>query len=205
MAWAVGRNLGLILGGLAIIAILAPTIVLAETSWRGRVIIVIGIGCGIAAIWLGCIFNDSITFWEWGRCVVVLIVFGFTVGGLAALLVRIRLSPPAAAAIVVVLALAWLSWPIWLAPAIRGAGEDTVGGLVAANPTFAIQGALFKSFPVPWVQHAIAYRLTNLGDDLPYLMPTSILRCVIAHALIALIAWSAAQWPARRVHQPAGQ
>src|SRR5687767_8109268 len=98
MAWAVGRNLGLMLGGLALVAILAPTIVLTQILWRARVLIVTGIGCGIAAIWLGCIFNDSITFWEWGQCVVVLIVFGFAVAGLAALLVRIRISPPAAAA-----------------------------------------------------------------------------------------------------------
>src|SRR5438876_1142672 len=78
---------------------------------------------------------------------------------LAAFLVRIRISP----AVVVILCLAWLSWPIWLAPALRGraSAERIVAVLVAANPIFAIQGALLRSFPVPWAQYRIAYRLTN--------------------------------------------
>jgi hypothetical protein len=204
IAWASGRNLGLFVGGLAVAALLAPVLSVSETSWRARAMILLGIIAGISIIWLGCIFNDSITWWEWCRCVIVLIVFAAAVAGIAALLVRIRVSLPAAAAIVAVMAIAWLSWPIWMAPWLTGEdAEKTAGWLVAANPAFAVQGALKHAFPVPWLQEAIAYSLTNLGDDIPYQMPTSILRCVIAHGMIAIIVWTAAHWPARPAHPPA--
>jgi hypothetical protein len=207
-ACVIGRNLGLFFAGLVLASILGPLLVVSEATLLGRVSLLIGIVAAIAIVWLSCIFNDVITLWEWSRATLVLLIYTFAIAGVAALLQRIRI-PPAA---VVILSLAWLSWPIWLAPALgrRESAERTVGVLVAANPTFAMQGALFQSFPVPWAQYRIAYQLTNIGDDIPYEMPASVFWCVLLHGSMALIAMLAAHWhwrasPARPEHPPADQ
>src|SRR5205814_3886332 len=113
----------------------------------------------------------------WSRATLVLLIYIFAIAGLAALLQRVRIPP----AVAVLLSIAWLSWPIWLASVLRGreSAERVVAVLVAANPTFAMQGSLFKSFPVPWAQYRIAYQLTNIGDDIAYQMPTSVFWCVL--------------------------
>ena len=212
LAWfalVIGRNLGLFFSGLVLASLLAPLLIVSQEALPRRLSIVGGIVIAIAIVWLDCVFNDTITLWEWSRAALVLLVFAFAIGAVAALLVRIRIPP----AVVVILALAWLSWPVWLAPALRGraSAERTVAMLVAANPTFAMQGALFKSFNVPWAQYRIAYRLTNIGDDIPYTMPTSIVRCVILHGVVAIIALLAAHWPRKAqsaappAHPPADQ
>ncbi|HEV8293501.1 MAG TPA: hypothetical protein VGP94_16310 [Tepidisphaeraceae bacterium] len=191
------------------VSILAPLLVIAELDFFRRFSIQCGIVGGVAIIWLNCVFNDTITPGEWLRVTLVLLIYTLAIAGLAAVVARIRIPP----AVIVILSLAWLSWPIWLAPALRGrqSSERTVAVLVAANPTFAIQGALSKSFNVPWAQYRIAYRLTNIGDDISYDMPRSILFCVMVHGIIAAIAMLAAHWPTREPspvppeHPPADQ
>jgi hypothetical protein len=208
-AFVIGRNVGLFFGGLILASVLAPLLVVAEQEISRRLSLVAGVVIAIAIVWLSCVLNDTISLWEWLRVTLVLLIYTFAIVALAGLLCRIRIPP----AVVVILSLAWLSWPIWLAPALRGreSSEHTVAMLVAANPTFAIQGALSKSFPVPWAQYRIAYRLTNIGDDIPYQMPTSIAGCLVFHGVIAAIAMLAAHWPrrARRAappeHPPADQ
>jgi hypothetical protein len=207
-AFLIGRNLGLFFGGLILASILAPLLVITEREILRHLTVVASVTAGIGVVWLSCVFNDSIRFGEWSAASLVLLIYTLAVAALAVLLNRIRIPP----AVVVVLALAWLCWPIWLAPILRGraASERVVEVLVSFNPAFAIQGALFRSFPVPWAQHAIAYRLTNIGDDIPYQMPTSILRFLIVHGIIAAIALFAARrkrelTPALQVHPPADQ
>jgi len=208
-AVVIGRNLGVFFGGLVLVCILAPLIVVAEQDLSRRISMAIGIVAAIAIVWLSCVFNDTITLWEWSRATLVLLIYTFAVAALAALLARIHI-PPAA---VVIVSLAWLSWPIWLAPALRGrdSSERIAACLVAANPIFALQGALSQSFNVPWAQYRIAYRLTNIGDDIPYQMPTSILLCVMIHGLIAASAMLGAHWrkratiPAAQERPPADQ
>jgi hypothetical protein len=208
-AFLIGRNLGLFFGGLVLAAILAPLLVVAERDLSRRLSIAGGIVAAIAIVWLGSVFNGTIGIGEWFSGTLVLLIFTLAITALAALLERIHIPP----AVVVILSLAWLSWPVWLAPSLRGreSSERTVAVLVAANPTFAIQGALSQSFPVPWAQHRIAYRLTNIGDDIPYQMPTSIVRCLIVHGVIAAIAMLGAHWPRRArlaappAHPPADQ
>ena len=197
----IGRNLGLFFGGLVLATALAPPLVVAEKRLPHQLSIVAGIVGAIGIVWLSCVFNDTISLWEWSRVTLVLLTYTLAISAIGLLISRVRIPP----AVVIVLSFAWLSWPIWLAPALRGreSSERVAAILIAANPTFAIQGALSNSFPVPWAQHRIAYRLTNIGDDIPYEMPTSILRCVIAHGIIAAIAMLAAHWPRRDRAQPA--
>ncbi len=200
-ALVIGRNLGLFFGGLILASVLAPLLVVADSDLTRRWSMVAGIVAAIALVWLSCVINDTITLWEWFRATLVLLIYTLAVAGPAGLLARIHIP----SAVVVIFSLAWLSWPIWLAPALRGraSAEKVVAGLVAVNPTFAIQGSLLQSFPVPWAQYRIAYRLTNIGDDIPYQMPTSVFSCVLLHGIIAIIAMLAAHWrPARTAARP---
>lgn len=198
LAFLIGRNLGLFFSGLVLASILAPLLIVAEESFSRRVSIAGGIAGGIAIVWLSCVFNDTIAFGEWIGATLVLLFLSLSIAAVAALLAKTRI-PPAA---VVVVSLAWLSWPVWLAPVLPGR-ESTVAVLVAANPTFAMQGALSQSFPVPWAQHRIAYRLTNIGDDISYQMPTSTVPCLIVHGVIATAAMFAAHWPRKGRDLPA--
>jgi hypothetical protein len=205
-ALAIGRNLGLFFGGLVLASILSPMLIVSEHGLPHRASLLAGIITPISLIWLSCTFNQTITLGEWSRATLVLLFYSLAIAALAALLAKVRIPP----AVVVILSLAWLSWPIWLAPALHGqSSAPTVAALVVGNPTFAIQGAMSQSFPVPWPQHRIAYRLTNIGDDIPYQMPTSILPAVLIHGLLAAIALLAAHPPARPravpAHPPADQ
>jgi hypothetical protein len=99
----------------------------------------------------------------------------------------LRLPAVVAAASTVVVGLGWLTWPVWMAPWLTGEGrEAVVAWLVWGHPVFALNGAMLEAFPVPWAQMPIAYRLTNIGDDIGYEMPQSVWACVIVHALIAV-------------------
>lgn len=204
----IGRNLGLFLGGLILASILAPLLIVAEEELYRRIAILIGTVAALAVGWLSAVFNDTIIFSEWLAASLVLLFFTFAIAALATVFSRIRIPP----AVVVVASIAWLSWPIWLAPALRGraSAERTVAVLITANPAFAMQGALSKTFNVPWAQYRIAYRLTNIGDDIPYQMPASIAPCLLLHGSIAVIAMLAAHWrreklPSSPDHPPADQ
>ena len=83
------------------------------------------------------------------------------------------------------LALAWLSWPVWLSPWIAGR-DRLVAWLVAAHPLFALDGALRHLGP-PWTEHHWMYtRLTVLNQDVFYSLPGGVGRAVVLCAGIAL-------------------
>jgi hypothetical protein len=84
------------------------------------------------------------------------------------LLMRWRVAPVLAAAIVTVGQLLWLAWPIWLSPSIAGARLDWS---VSLNPLLAMNGVL-KDLGI-WTEQPIAYNLTTLGQDVQYRLPNS--------------------------------
>jgi MFS family permease len=92
-----------------------------------------------------------------------------------------------AAAVTTVLFIAWFSWPVWLSPFVSGhSGALVVAWLAPAHPLLAINRVFIDSGL--WTQQPLMYPLTALGQDIPFSMPTSILACVLAHAIIALAA-----------------
>jgi hypothetical protein len=100
-------------------------------------------------------------------------------------------------ALVTVLALLWLTWPVWLSRALSGdLGETLVTWLVPAHPLFAINAVLsqFES----WDRHPLAYsRLTALNQDVFYRMPAGVLWTTVAHGVVAIVA-TALAWRAER-------
>src|SRR5688572_3724096 len=103
-------------------------------------------------------------------------------------------------ALVTVLALLWLTWPVWLSRALSSdLGETLVTWLVPAHPLFAINAVLsqFES----WDRHPLAYsRLTVLNQDVFYRMPAGVLWTTVAHGVVAITA-TALAWRAERNRQ----
>jgi hypothetical protein len=101
-----------------------------------------------------------------------------------------RIAPTFASAIATILALAWLTWPVWLSPRLTGpSAATTVKYLTWMHPLFAVNGVLTNLGA--WSHLPIAYRyLTTLGQDVPYALPTSIWPAALVHLVLGIaVAW----------------
>lgn len=183
---AAGVSLGLFLGGLLLAALITGPLVAAETTWHGRALAVAGIIHGIAGVWLYATIKADLDLGLWAASYLTLITLVFAIAGLTAFARRLGLGRIGAGAIVTLLAIAWLTWPIWLSPALHGRpGEKAVAWLVAAHPIFALNGVLRERFGY-WAEQGIAYNLTNLSDDIAYSVPDNVLKCVLLNVGIAI-------------------
>jgi hypothetical protein len=190
---AAGISLGLFFGGLGFATILVPPIVGGETRIARRVLACVAVTLGVAAAWLTAFFDSGassgdgggLTFMQWAACVVALLAFALALCGLCSFLIDWCFNPHLASAVVVLVALAWLTWPVWLAHALQSQHGDTiVAWLVPAHPLFAINGVL-PQFDA-WDRHPLAYtRLTVLNQDVFYSMPAGVLWTVVIHGAIA--------------------
>jgi hypothetical protein len=197
--WAAVPSLGLWLGGLVVVALLVPALTLAEEGWLDRIIAGGSVVDGVAVVWLVAVFTSETGFVDWLRCYVLLAAWAAAVWSIAILLERVRMGRVAAAAVTVVLALAWLTWPVWISPWLTGPrAAAVVDALVPVHPPMVINGAL-RHLGI-WTQHPVAYRLTSLGQDIAYALPLGIGRSALLHVLIA----GAAVAVARARPRPAG-
>ena len=170
---AAGATLNLPLGGVLFAAILAPT--LASDQTRLNLITSVAFTLGVAAAWLAL---------PSGWLGATLVLLSFTAAAVFATqsLIRLRIHSIAAAAIVVTIALAWLTWPVWASGFIAG---KTIGWPVALHPLFAINAAC-RDLGM-WTEQRVAYRLTNLGQDATYQLPTGALPCIAFQTALAVL------------------
>ena len=202
--WAAsGASLGLLFGGIVFAALLVPPLGLIEERMPGRLFIAAAVNDGIGLVWLIAWMAGSITFVQWMLCYVVLIAWCSALRGLTQLIGSVKVhhssfiihhSPRVpAAAIVVTLALLWITWPIWLSPHFSSLGRPTVGWLVSTHPLLAINGAV-PNLGI-WTERPIAYwHLTSLGQDIAYELPRSVLPCAILHLSIGVAALAGSRW-----------
>jgi hypothetical protein len=195
-AWSTGAGLALFFGAVLLSALYVPALTLAAQP-NNRWIPPLAAGIGIAACWAISLFVSDVSPGELLRCVAVCWAFLFAVAGTSSLLTRLRLPPPLAAGVALVIALLWLTWPIWLS---HGLNQSRVNALVIAHPLLAINGAL--QHLGAWDRAPLAYqRLTILNQDIPYHLPRSIIPAIVLHAALAAIdpALSARQRASRRI------
>jgi hypothetical protein len=179
--------LGLFLGGLGVVTLIGPALVLAEPTAARRGWAFAGMVIGVSAVWWWGGRRAEVTPAEWLACAAVACAYAAAIVGVGGALERLRMNAVLASAISVVLGCAWLTWPIWMAPWLSGGrGERIVAALVAPHPVFAINTALRRAMPTPWAQHRYAYQWTNIGDDIRYSMPASPWPCIGVHGAIAL-------------------
>ena len=183
---AAGATLGLFLGGIAVATVVTPGVVLAEENWFGRLVAWAGVVDALMIVWLAPLIGGVISIGDWGEAVCVGVAYAAALGAVALCLRGVRVPAVMAAGVTVVMGLAWLAWPVWMAPWLTGDNrEATVAWLVWGHPVFALNGAMLEAFGQPWAQMKVAYRLTNLGDDIAYEMPRGVWACVGVHGVIA--------------------
>ena len=190
--WAAGATCGLFFGGLAFSALLVPPLVSAEARWAQQISVALSTALGTSLAWLSAtVSSRDLTAAHWLRCTLLLACFAAALAGLTALLRRAHLNPTAAAAIVVLLALLWLTWPIWLSPALAGR-EELVGWLTPAHPILAADSALTGLGPA-WTERRLMYtKLSILNQDVAYGLPETIAWSVLLHTLTGATAFAGA-------------
>src|SRR5206468_12886600 len=105
-------------------------------------------------------------------CTVIAAAFVLALAGLALLLRHLRLPAALASFLTVLVAIAWLAWPVWASPWVAG-HDRVVAALVAPHPMLAVNGVL--QHLGPWNQQPLAYNLTVLNQDAFLPLPRSIL------------------------------
>ncbi|WP_428937645.1 hypothetical protein [Fontivita pretiosa] len=182
---AAGVSLGLPLAGFVFAAIIVPPMCAAETRLLDRLLVAAGANDGIAIVVLLAVLHPGMTFVQWLQWYVLMISWcAALAGGLS--LIRRFIPAPLAAGIVVLVALAWLTWPIWTAAHLRGAAAaDVVAALVSPHPLFATNRVMLNLGL--WTQRPVAYgTLLSLGQDVPYELPANILPSSLSHLLVGL-------------------
>jgi hypothetical protein len=183
---ATGPSTGLFFGGVATAALLVPPLVLAHDDRARQLITAAAIVDGIALPWLFAVTDPSISLLDFVRAYLLLCAWAAALWGIADLLRRARISPLFASALTVVLALAWLGWPIWLSPWIAGR-ERLVGWLVAPHPLFGLDAAL-SHLGVEWDRRPLMYtRLSVLNQDVFYSRPAGVGRATLLHGAVAVL------------------
>jgi hypothetical protein len=180
-----GATTGGFFGAVIVVALIAPPLVLAHGDGMRQAIVWSSVVDGVAVALLAAVADPYVTLLDWVRAYLLLAAFALALWGVARLLVRARVTPPLASAVTVVLALAWLAWPVWLSPWLAGR-EVLVSWLVPAHPLLALDGALRHLGP-PWTEHHYMYtRLSVLNQDVPYSLPRGVGGAVAVHAALGL-------------------
>jgi len=211
---AAGPSLGLFIGPVVLAAVLTPALAAAVATLVQRVVLAGAYASATAAVWLYAAATGAITLGQWGVCVLVLFTFVLAIAGLVALLGRTRLPPSGSVALVTLVALAWLTWPIWLLPQFERTTpaadhptdgeprmrhiESIANALGAANPFFAINTPV-RHFQ-DWPHKDIAYRyLTDLGEDFAFTAFPNATWSILLHGLIGAGALAGARgWGRQR-------
>jgi hypothetical protein len=187
--WAAGGSLGLFIGGLFVATFVVPAAAL-ERRFLLAIEGIASVVVPVALFWLIAVAANSDTIGQWAEASIVLLAYSFALAGIALVLGRLKIPPLFATSIAVTIAVAWLTWPIWLPPNAGPEMNTAIQHLVASNPPLTINGILTAE--PAWTEHSVAYHLTNLNQDIAIELPSSIAPCVALHAAIATALWLAA-------------
>ena len=194
-----GDSLGFYFGGIALAAVVIPAIAMTQQRLVDSVLAAGGVIDGVGVVWLIAAIATAATIGQWIQAYLVLLSFGLALWALTVLL-RQAIGAALAAGITVLLALAWLTWPVWLSPWIGGRiGEALVAWLTPAHPLLAINRVFIDTGV--WAEQRVMYRISALGQDVAYALPASVWMCVLVHAGVALAAATPMWWSPREDEQ----
>ncbi|MDB5301916.1 MAG: hypothetical protein JWO87_3579 [Phycisphaerales bacterium] len=196
---ASGASLGLFFGPVLLVSLVAPALTLGEETLRARLIAAAGVTLGIRLVWL---FAGTINFRDALQCEIILAAWIFALTGFATLLRTAGLPAAFASALSAALALAWLTWPVWLSHSL--AGQSVPSWLTAPHPLLALNGVVLDRFNA-WDRYELAYRdLTTLNQDILYTMPVSVWPMFIVHAALGTAGFGIAQLRSRKIDTQSG-
>jgi hypothetical protein len=198
--WAAGNSLGLFFGGLFVVTFLTPAAILGQKNLRGVICGLAAVAGPIAAIWLIATLKTSDALGHWIAATAVLVTYALSIAGIAALSNRCKLPEIVAAALTIVIGLAWLTWPVWLSATLETSGaKGAVENIVNIHPPLVINGILTRT--PAWTEMSLAYHLTNLNQDVPVRLPNSAVACVVVHGMVGISFWLAAEGIAKRTRR----
>ena len=188
---AAGATLGFYFGSIALVSLILPAMAAGQDDRARTLIAGAAVVDGVGIVWLAAALGGATSLGQWLACYVALAAYALALCGLARGLNRM-FGWIAAAAGVVVAAIAWLTWPVWMSAEWSA---SAAGWLTPAQPLFAVNHVLLDLGV--WTQQRLMYQYTALGQDVPYALPRSIWPCVLLHAFVGAMAlwWSQ---PARR-------
>lgn len=179
--WASGDSLGFFFGPMLLLTLVTPALLLAVQGMVQRLC-----ACGVLAIVVGGVWliGSGVETSSTLRCAVVLAAWTIALAGAATGASRVGMPPVLAAALVVVLGLAWLTWPVWLSAELPTTfGAYVLRWCAPVHPIFAINGVLRARFDA-WDRYRLAYQqLTTLNQDVFYSLPRSVGGAVVLHSI----------------------
>ncbi|CAN5431896.1 hypothetical protein BH10PLA1_BH10PLA1_06770 [soil metagenome] len=185
--WIIGPNLGGAFWIVCVVSILSPVAASSFNDMLPSLIagVCASVGGAVAATML--LMHDAFTLEQSIAVAGTAFAIGLALLALVRLLVVIRIAPILAAFIVTLLALAWLSWPLWLSPWLTfPESGDVASRLASVHPLMSIN-AVAQQFGF-WTQGKIIYRLTTVGQNFQIALPSGVMRCVSFHLVVATLA-----------------
>jgi len=186
LCWAAaGPSLGLFFGGVFVVTLMAPPLASGESTILRRLLAGGAAVDGVGLVFLVAVFTPSLTVVQWLIAYLLVAMYAAALVCLTHLLIRWRLPRVLAGGLVMLIAWAWLLWPIWLSPVMT----ETLASVL--TPTHPLMGmnALLKHLGVWTEQGGVIYRLTTLNQDVPHALPASPWPAIVLHAMIALGSW----------------
>jgi hypothetical protein len=186
-----GASLGLFFAGVFLCGLLVPPLAVAERGLARPLAAAGSVVAGVAGVWLYVILRPHPEgepyprLEQWPPCVMAAGAFAFALAGLAVLLRFARVTPAVASFVALLVGLAWLTWPVWMSPWIAGR-DELVAVLVRPHPLLAVNGVLVGEAGM-WHQRPLAYHMTTLDQDVPYVLPTTVWPAVLLHAVLAAV------------------
>jgi len=180
LALVTGPTLGMFFGGVFILTILLPPMLLCERSLLPQAVIASMVTDAIGLVWLLAAIRSPVPVIQWLQCYLLLAAYAFALWGLARCLREAGCPVIPAGALTTAVGLLWLTWPVWLA---RVVDAKLAAWLVAPHPLLSMNGVL-PQLGI-WTERPIAYRyLTTLGQDVPYQLPPGIATGVFIHLIL---------------------
>jgi hypothetical protein len=171
-----GRGLAIYLGAPLLACLYIPFLTVGVHAFKRA----IAASLGIAVVLGASNIRVDVSIVEWLRCIIVITSLVIALTAIANLLAQIHIPAAVAATITSVVALLWMTWPVWMSSWLT---QNRVDLLVPAHPLLAINGVL--EHLGSWDHSPIAYRqLTILNQDIPFRLPTSIIPATILHLVI---------------------
>lgn len=187
-ALVTGPTLGLFIGGLGGLLMVVPPL----ASGRHPLATMIGATSAMICVWAATAWGTGgFSLLDLTGPILCGLAVAAAVAGTTVALCAIGLPPAVAQQCVLVVGCVWLSWPVPLTSWLHQI-EPAVDTMVALHPAFAINGSI-ESLP-PWTEMPMMYRLTVLGQDVPYRMPRTVWPCVLTHTAIGLVGFGLRWW-----------
>ncbi len=180
--YAAGVTLGLFFGGVFVVTLMAPPLAASRQTLLSRLLAGGAAVDGVGLVLLATAFTSSITLLQCLVAYLVIAIYAASLICLVHLLTQWRVAPLVAGALVMLVAWAWLLWPIWLSVVLT---NNLAALLTPTHPLMGIN-ALLRHLGLWSEQAGTIYHLTTLNQDIPHRLPANAWPTIVFHTMLAL-------------------